>query len=748
MRNRRRLRQELTANDPQMNTLKLLVPGRRSALSRVILAGLVVAGSLSIDAAPVEAADKLVIDAGYGGFAQPGRPFPATIQVTVDALFTGELRLTSQNGSILNTTQRLEVAGGTTRELTVIIESAPWDLPSVRADLVADDTNEVVATATARLRVPGDGELVGVFPSLSAGGLPETSSLTIDAGEANLFAIEPDRFELGYGVLAPLDIIAVTAADLRDLDDATYETLMVWINLGGRLLVDEAPGSTVRGLPADWQPDGATPHPAGLGEIIMTGGAAARGEWDEILEPAPTRSLQEDQAFAENGGFYGAEPLSWSLGRDAGFNLPGAMSMLVMLGAYVVIVGPITWFVLRAIRRPGLAWVVIPAVSVLFTGLLWMLGSSVREGVDAAHGTILEVAPRGSVASTYELVSSRSGGGVSLRLPAGWSPRSSFNEPTGGSLTLGTFDDGDVEVAARLDAGAFAVLGGTGSLPEVDGAIEVFSASSEPGEVTGTVINHLEVALSDVVVFADQAGTKIGDVAAGATVEFVVNTSPVDPTRGEPIEMQVWRNALPPGWTGDFGRPFDPGAINLSLWGEWNGRGSLNSRAVGLVVVAGWTDQLASPIDPDVKVGRTLVVARAPIEATDDTVTDVAASRRIVRGPDTVGNEFRNFEIWGGGAMVAFTVPDSAERDDLVLSLPRAQQRADLLVDGEWRQISVPIQNSGVFALPDGAIDARGRVYVKVLISMEQGIKWRDLSVRTITARDKTTPLEFVVAEG
>lgn len=697
------------------------------------------------------AEDQIVVDAGYGGYAQPGRPFPATVQVSVDELFTGDLRIVDQNGVGVGTTRHLEIAGGTTRDLEVVIDAGPWDIPNLRAELVADDGGEVIARANARLKVPGDADLIGVFPGAVEGRtLPETSSLTVDAGEARLFELSADVLSLGIGAIEPLDVIAVDGSDLRALDPAEMDVLMTWLNEGGRLLVDEQPGSAVPGIPEAWQPDGAWPRPAGGGEVVMTDGAAGRSEWDKILEPAPTRSRYEDQAFADVAGFFGGEPLSWSLGRDAGFDLPGVRWMLVIVGAYVVVVGPLTWLVLRAIRRPGLAWVMIPAVSLLFTGGLWMLGSSVRDGVDAAHGTIIQVASSGSMASSFELVNSRSGGEVSMRIPDGWTPTGPVNEQLFGSLDMTTGDGSVTEVTTRLDAGAFMVLGASGPLPVVDGAVEVVADSDTPGSVTGSVTNHLDVDLVGVAVFADQAAVNVGDIDAGATVDFELDSAPVDPNRGEPVEFKVWREAISPDWTGDFGQPFEPGPINLGLWSEWQFRGSSNARQVGSVVVAGWTDEMPSPLDATIERGRTLVVTRSAIGTGDDgAVTDVASARRIVRGPQDVGNEFRNFEMWGGGAVMAFSLPEAAAgSDDLVLSLPRAQQRAELLVDDEWRQIDIAAQQRGVFELPDGAIDERGRVYVKVLLSFDQGLTWRDLSVRTAVDRDEVAPMSFVIQDG
>ncbi len=724
-------------------------PGLRLArrVVRSLVASIILVSVASgANASTVAAASEIEVAAGYGGFVQPGRAFPVTVSVTTDELFVGELQVTSQGRSYA-TARPVELAGGSVNEVTVIVEPTPYDSASFEIALVADD-GTAAAKATVRPRNPSNSDLVGVLPGAAGPTLPESVSNV--AGDALLFAVEPVALAGGFGVLDPLDVIVVDATDLRALDDAQVEHLLGWVSTGGRLLVDE-PGSTaIPGVPAEWQPSGTQPRRAGMGEIALTDGAAQAGRWDEILEPAPTRTREEDEALGELSGFYGGEPLSWSLGRDAGFSLPSVTTMIVMLVVYVALVGPLLWLGLKFSRRPGLAWVLVPLVAVGFTGAIWFAGGTYRDGVRTAHGSIIQVGAGGTVASSYELLNSRSGGTRSISLPAGWTPITSSQEGTPSLLTVSDMDDGP-RVTADLDAGGFALLGGVGALSEYDGTLDVTATSEKSGEVSGEFTNRLDVDLHDVVVFADFAGVNIGDVAAGDTVAYSVTSAPANTQNGEPIEFTVWRNALPPEWTGDFDRPFVPGVVNLSLWSEATARSGINARQVGGVVVAGWTDELASPIDPSVSVGRTLMTTRGRVTAPGDFVSDVVVQRDVVRGPSELGSQFQINDGWGGGAMIRFVLPSAtatdAAVDDLILELPKSQRRVDLLVDGDWRRIDVAEYADDVFALPSSAIDD-GRVYVKVLFDFERGVTARDLSVRSRADGDDVQQLRYTTEDG
>ena len=683
----------------------------------------------------------LAVEVGYGRFGHVGRPFPLLIEVTADALFVGELRISSRDSG-LAIAKPVEIPGGTTREFTVIWEGSPWGLDSATVQLVAG--GEVVASATARLAVRPNADLVGVFPVLADRGIPERAPLLFDAGEALLFPVDPAGLAAGWAALEPLDIVVVTAADLRGLDGAGLDALLGWVNRGGRLLVDEPAGSEIPGVPAVWQPDGTQPLMAGQGEIMLTNGRAASGNWDEMFEPAPTRSRQDDENLGEMGRFFWeGERLSSSLGSDAGLSLPGTRWLTFIVGAYIAVAGPGVWLVLRVLRRPGLGWVLVPLAAVAFAAGIWMLGSSLRNSAKAAHGTVIEVAPRGTVATTYSLLHSSGGGRDSILLPPGWSTVPVWSEGLRNALDI--VDDASGSAASvKLDAGGFTVLGGRGVYPVFDDALQVTARSADDGQVAGIVVNNLPVDLHEVAVFADQAGMNIGTVPAGATVEFGYRGQVAKPFEGEPGEFRVWRGAMPPGFFGESGREYNPGPVNLGLWRELTAQWSLNARQVGQVVVAGWTDEIASPLDAEVTAGRTLLVTRGAIEPEGGSLSDLAVPREIVRGAQNLNTDFRIFEGWGGSAMFRFVLPKDASSGDLVLAVPRSQQRVELWTGADWRQVDLDGNTRAVLLLPPQSIGS-GRVYVKILFDFERGFPaLRELAVRSPQDDDELSTLSYV----
>ncbi len=53
--------------------------------------------------------------------------------------------------------------------------------------------------------------------------------------------------------------------------------------------------------------------------------------------------------------------------------LPNLWPFFIMVGIYVIVVGPLNYLLLRRIKRPGLAWLTIPVSIIFFTGMVFYL---------------------------------------------------------------------------------------------------------------------------------------------------------------------------------------------------------------------------------------------------------------------------------------------------------------------------------------------------------------------------------------
>lgn len=78
-------------------------------------------------------------------------------------------------------------------------------------------------------------------------------------------------------------------------------------------------------------------------------------------------------------GFVNAEPGNDAMEVLPGVNaLPEVMAMVGFLAAYVLLVGPVNYFVLSRLNRRELAWLTIPLLIGLFSVLAWVTGFNLR----------------------------------------------------------------------------------------------------------------------------------------------------------------------------------------------------------------------------------------------------------------------------------------------------------------------------------------------------------------------------------
>ena len=711
----------------------------------------------------------LRVQAGYGGFARIGRPFLLRIEVAADSLFTGSLQIISGRSEFA-VTRPVEIPGGTTREFALVWEPDPYGgTEEVAVRLMSG--SEVVATAAAEIVDEPNTELVGVFPGLADRGMPRRAPLLFDSGAALIFPVEPEVLSVGWASLEPLDIVVVTASDLRDLDGTGLDALMAWVNQGGHLLVDEPVGSEVPGVPAAWQPDGARPRMAGQGEIALTDGKGASGGWNAMFEPTPTGALAEEGAgrlFDRPSSGWRSRVLSSSLAEDANISLPSTGWMMLIVGTYIAIMGPGVWLALKALRRPELGWAAVPLVAFIFTAGIWAFGSSFRDKTTAAHATVIEVAPRGTTASVYSLLQSSSGRD-SVPVPPGWYVAPAWTEDQQHAVDV-VDGAGGSTASVALDTAGFAVIGSKGAYPELDDTIRVTARSAGRDRISVTVVNNLHVDLREAALFTSQGGQGIGAVPAGATREFELNAA-ISSESASPVLPEEFFNS--PDWVmePDFGFSFnfDDSQDRLASSGlldELNYGWSLNARPGGQVGVAAWTDELAAPLNPSVKAGRTLLIARSAIEAGADSLDEAVVSRTIVRGPGEFEPDLMGFEHLPDpeGIMLRFVVPEDATGQKLALVVPPQAEGVQMWDGTEWlwvdlspetgfvRPFPPEMSEEVVYSLPPEAFDS-GRVYLRMMPARDGwggfdfDSAWRGLAIRSIRSGDNLSALSYAFPE-
>jgi hypothetical protein len=665
-------------------------------------------------AAPASAETDLQAEAGYvDGQIVPGRPVPVRVQIRSDQLMTGSLTVTPHTlgdpGEAVTTA--VEVAGGSVKDFLVVVPTE-WDGNLGPSEMrVSLDAGDEASAVTATLSWDGRVEVVGLLPGLVSQA-PEPTPLPMDLGRA-VFSQLGDQELTTSGALGPLGTIVAGPDGLADLPPDAVRNILDWVEAGGQLLVDAPPGTPLVGVPDEWQPAGVRAA-AGEGWVRLTDGAAARGQWASIVEPTRQFSARE----LSQGGFCCFQGVPDAIARDAGLRVPDVGWLLGFLVAYVVVVGPLTFVLLRRTRRTGLAWVAVPLVAVLFTGGAFVAGSGLRGQARAAHGSVVQSSPLGDRVVSHVGLVSRDGGDPTAFFPAGWDA---------GGLDLGpisAMDDGPVDPGAAnpaitmvddegrrgvelpLSSGDFGVVTGRGRI-DGDSPLAVTATAAADGSVTGTVTNASDLDLEAVIVVVAGQVADVGDLAAGAVADWALDADPDALAREDPwaVIEAPWSDAI-----GEFDTPDPDSVVNYSVFAD-EIAGDVDAYPPGLVVAAGWTPDWSPPVDTGSRMagGRTAFVARDVVTAAPGAVPAAAVRREFVRGPGaTRFDPPIQIPDWGDavGAVVRFVLPDGTDpATPLVLDAGAAVVQAEVWNGQAWVSVSLAEAAAGAAAAGGVAVD-------------------------------------------
>ncbi len=328
---------------------------------------------------------------------------------------------------------------------------------------------------------------------------------------------------------------------LASVDGVELDPLAAWVATGetdlGTATVASGP------LHADARaiveaPDGTillSMRPNGAGQVVMLGadlagdelarwGAASRF-WDRVV---PTTEVI-DQFF---GGVGFRDELVSAM-RNAlavlpTLDVPPAELLLGVIVAYILLIGPISYAVLRRWDRRELAWVTAPILIVTFTACSFGIGRTIKGNDVVLHQVaIVRTTPSGAaLVETFAGVFSpdRSTYGLSadadtLLTPL---PDDAFVDGAARSLAGMSIEQGRPAHLRNLEIASFGFAGIHGStLADVEPAIEV-TWTVRDGNAVGTATNVSDEPLTDVAFVSAGGGQRIGDLAPGASADFTV----------------------------------------------------------------------------------------------------------------------------------------------------------------------------------------------------------------------------------
>ncbi|MCP4536211.1 MAG: hypothetical protein GY832_03610 [Chloroflexi bacterium] len=562
-------------------------------------------------------------------------------------------------------------------------------LPPLFADKVTvhlvQGADTVAQASTPLWSHPQLDYLIGVVaPDMAAFG-PLNGIRILNRGQAYLVPISLDDLPKRVEPLRTLDCLILTGVDTTSLDSAQGEALHTWVELGGRLVIGggAAAHRVMAGLPDAVQPTGlgetvelavldSLAEFAGIpvqvsgpflatfpveysnrpliiqdGRPLVVQSALGKGWvgylsldpstnpfdawagtldfWQKLVSPGS--ALPADTPYDVSVRELEFAQMNYALSNLPALDLPSIRSLGLVLGLYILLVGPVNYVFLRRLRRLAWGWITIPALTCIFSIGGYGLGYQLR-GSDVVINqiTILPVSSTGSRLPARSYIGLFSPTSQDYDIEVGGDALISrlSSHPDQGGIWPGVYDSMNVLQGERALVRGMSVSQWTmqgfraETRPELDDLAVDATLAIEGDQVTGSIRNGLGRSLSEMVLVFGRRYVHLGDLASDEVKEIeatlrgeeigfyfpygifdLMSHAPeaFDPSRKE----SLWRSILEAYFHTNWGSPTPFVEPTLLAWTDLN---ILDVQVVGIKAAIQPTTLVIAPLSLSIVGGQ------------------------------------------------------------------------------------------------------------------------------------------------
>ena len=561
---------------------------------------------------------EMSVDVGFDSFFRPGKWTPIQVQLKNNGeSLTGRIVIRPETsgtvvGNAFSTPVELPSGSEKTAQLNIRARSFP---DRIRVELIDDDGAVRTSQEASLIDLGPQDQLFAVVTGPNTVP-PSLSGVHIGGNEAEqaIWGIK-DIPENGAS-LESLDMMMLIGINSEGLSSRQRRAIRQWLTNGGHLIVGGGPSAGINAaafidllplVPRESQAiDDLTSLARFTGDrlatldertIITTG--TPREDAHVLVAQDGIPLLLRRYVGAGLVDYMAADPTlqplaSWTAlsdlwlkmlatraphptwregftrpkwGAEAVANLPGVdllpplQTLCLFLTAYIVLIGPLNYLVLSRLRRNGWGWFTIPVVIIIFTGIAWTVGFSLRGAeITVSRLTLVQSYADSDEAQMNQFVGllSPRRATYSLDVPDGYmlavagatTPSSIFASNTIQTATEISQGAGFSAQDFTIDGGIFANFTVSGQVPQpaIGGAFtlgfEILESGRMLSRFQGVISNDSEVTLRDAVVLGAGVVYRLesdfapGDILTlgGEDLEADIADEPAQPN---PLELNV-----------------------------------------------------------------------------------------------------------------------------------------------------------------------------------------------------------------
>lgn len=582
-------------------------------------------------------------EAAYEGNFKYGEWVPVWVTLENNgADLSGEvvIRVTGSGGTMAYTSP-VELPGGARKRLPIYV--LPNNFTRL-LNVQYESDGQVLAKINVRIQPQINSSFFIGILSPQRGALTLLNGLQLPGIQRQvvLFDLSLAQLPPRSEALRSLDVLILNGSDTSQLSPEQAQAIQTWVQQGGRLVIGGGalaletvsglenlplpfkPTSTQRitsavelhRLAGDDQPEPAAgEYIAALGELspaarLLAGNSAQplvienqvnKGYIDMIaldLSQAPFEGWSGAPAFWKNLFGPGAAYPSWQpldlssrqqLASQMGYalqnlpmlDLPSVKGLAILLGLYILVIGPINYLVLRWKNSLHWAWVTIPVITLIFSLSAFGLGYAMHGADVFVNKTaLIETSPNGSYYTSFIGLFSPAQSSYQIEIPGDGliSPMSPYYNPWDSfgqdnvissprEVRLVQSDPAQVRGLSveQWSMQSFMVEG----LDFNFGAIES-ELQMEGTLLTGEVHNRTNQLLSDATLVFNRRFQRLGDLPAGESVQVRLDMASVGaPAFGAPVAYQIYEEQFMQATDGIPPRSVEVKRIMLEALFQW-----------------------------------------------------------------------------------------------------------------------------------------------------------------------------------
>ena len=237
-------------------------------------------------------------------------------------------------------------------------------------------------------------------------------------------------------------------------------------------------------------------------------------------------------------------------------DLPSVRGLAILLGFYILLVGPLNYLVLRQQKRLHLAWITIPVITLIFSAASFGVGYLLH-GTDIFINKIAiwQPMPSGTAkVDSFIGLFSPARSAYSVRLDGGGlvSPLNPYMDPwtnpeTSGGSSRGavTLIQGEPSYINGLSVDQWSMQSFLSEGAQVDFGQVQADLVLENDQIAGELRNESNYDLQDVSLIMGTRFTRLGDLARGTTVPINMQLAdPANPNFGQSISYSLYEKEI------------------------------------------------------------------------------------------------------------------------------------------------------------------------------------------------------------